>query len=141
MTNEKCFTELDAVLNLLVSEELEKIPLKLREEISNAKDKNYIWEFDTSKPLSEQKLNRKTVAMLSYINMEYLQTEEQKNLMMAYHKLNEKKFNKAYTENQNNFLTYEVTNDLEQNNDLVEISNIKWYQKLCKLLKRLFCKK
>ena len=91
MDYRKCLVELDAVLEHLVEDELEKIPLEIRKSIKREKDKNYVWKYDESKILSEQNLNRKTIAILSYLNMEYLLNDEQKKLMDELHRFNEKK--------------------------------------------------
>ena len=90
----KCLVELDEILNYLLLENLEKIPLEIRNSIKEHKDKEYIWKYDETKELKEQKLDRKTIAMLSYLNMEYLLNKEQKEYMQNLHKLNEQKIEK-----------------------------------------------
>ena len=90
----KCIVELDEILNYLLLENLEKIPLEIRNSIKEHKDKEYIWKYDETKELKEQKLDRKTIAMLSYLNMEYLLNKEQKEYMQNLHKLNEQKIEK-----------------------------------------------
>ena len=87
----KCLVELDEVLNYLSDEELKKIPIEIRNNIKRQKDKDYIWKYDESKKLKEQNLDRKTIEMLSFLNMEYLLNEEQKQLMKKIHQLNEAK--------------------------------------------------
>ena len=62
------------------------------------KDKEYEWEYDDTKPLKDQNLNRDTIAFLSYLNMEYLLNEEQKQLMQEIHEYNEKKLEEAKAE-------------------------------------------
>lgn len=87
----KCLVEVDEVLKYLNPEELVKIPVNVRKAISDNKDKNYDWEYDVSKKLEDQNLNRKSIAILSYLNMEYLLNDEQRKLMEQIHKLNEQK--------------------------------------------------
>lgn len=89
MEYNKCLVELDEVLNYLSEEDLSKIPEDIRNAIKEQKDKEYIWEYDESKRLDEQKLDRKTIAILSYLNMEYLLNEKQKEFMINLHKKNE----------------------------------------------------
>ena len=91
MENAKCLVQLDEILTYLSEEDINKIPNEIRQNIKNKKDTNYIWNYDTTKSLIEQKIDRKTIAMLSYLNMEYLLSEEQKKLMEQIHELNEKK--------------------------------------------------
>lgn len=91
MEYEKCLVEVEEVLKFLEVSELEKIPKDIMEGISKNKDKNYIWHYDDAKPLLEQELDRGTIAILSYLNMEYLLSNEQKALMEELHRFNEKK--------------------------------------------------
>lgn len=91
MTYEKCLVELDEILNNLSKEDLNKIPYEIRNAIKEKKDKQYIWKYDKSKDLTEQNIDRKTIIMLSYINMEYLLNTEEKEVMKKLHKYNEEK--------------------------------------------------
>ena len=99
MEYKKCLVELDEILNYLKDEDLRKIPYDIRKAINEKKDKQYNWHYDESKDLYEQNINRKTIAMLSYINMEYLLSKEQKVLMEELHRFNEKKIEKEKLKN------------------------------------------
>ena len=90
MEYKKCLVQVDEVLRFLNKEELNKIPLKIRKAIKSSKDKKYVWNYDESKSLSEQDLDIKSIAILSYLNMEYLATKEQKELLKKMHEANEK---------------------------------------------------
>lgn len=144
MTNEKCLVELDEVLKHLVSEDLNKIPAEIINVITEQKDKEYVWKYDETKSLSEQKLNRQTIAMLSYLNMKYIQTEEERLLMEEYHKLNDKvlkqKESEKYDKVFNKKRKEEIDNDLIENNQLVDINKEKWYQKFLNYIKNIFKK-
>lgn len=87
----KRLVEVDEVLNHLSEEEYSKISDEVKQLIKENKDKEYTWVYDESKTLKEQNLNRDTISILSYINMEYLLNDEQKQLMMQLHQVNEKK--------------------------------------------------
>ena len=87
----KRLVEVDEILNCLSEEEQAKIPRKIRNAIKENKSKNYSWKYDVTKPLKEQDISRDTVAILSYINMEYLLSENQKEIMHQLHALNERK--------------------------------------------------
>ena len=91
MEYEKCLVEVEEVLNHLDISELEKIPKDIIQVITENKDKNYTWSYDETKSLLEQELDRGTIAILSYLNMEYLLSDEQKALMEELHRFNEKK--------------------------------------------------
>lgn len=91
MDYKKCLVELDEVLEHLVEDELEKIPIEIRKAIKQEKDKQYVWKYDESKTLNEQNLNRKTIILLSYLNMQYLLNDKQKKIMEELHEFNERK--------------------------------------------------
>ena len=101
MEYEKCLVELDEILKYLDLEELNKIPVEIRKVINEKKDKQYKWNYDEAKPLKEQNINRKTIAMLSYLNIKYLLNEEQINLMKELHQFNETKIEKEKLEKYN----------------------------------------
>lgn len=139
MTNEKCLVELDEVLKYLVLEDLNKIPFEIKNKISECKDKKYKWQYDASKPLKEQKLNRKTIAMLSYLSMEYMQNEEQRRLMQEIHKLNEKELMKAHIKKENVVFKNNITtSEKNEVSTSLSVDNLKWYQKVFKYIKKLF---
>lgn len=85
----KCLVEIDEVLNHLEKEDLNKIPIEIRRAIKGKKDKNYNWKYDEFKELTKQKLNRKSIAILAYLNMEYLTTDEQREVLEKIHEFNE----------------------------------------------------
>lgn len=89
MEYQKCLVELDEILNHLGEEDRKKIPYEIRNIIKKEKDEQYKWNYDETKSLKEQNMNRKTIAMLSYLNLEYLLSEEQKVLLEEIHKFNE----------------------------------------------------
>lgn len=91
MKYEKCLVEVEEVLKYFKDEDLIKIPYEVRKAIKDKKDKQYNWNYDESKRLSEQNINRRTKAILSYLNMEYLLNKEQKNFLEEWHRYNEKK--------------------------------------------------
>lgn len=139
MTNEKCLVELDEVLKYLILEDLNKIPVEIRNKISERKDKKYKWQYDDSKPLNEQKLNRKTIAMLSYLCMEYMQNEEQRRLMQEIHKLNEKELTKAHIKKENATFENNITTaEKNEVSTLLSVDTLKWYQKVFKYVKKIF---
>ena len=94
----KRLVEVDEVLKYLSEEDISKIPEDIRQLIKDNKDKEYVWKYDDTKPLKDQNLNRDTIAFLSYLNMEYLLNEDQKQLMQEIHENNEKKLEGAKAE-------------------------------------------
>lgn len=94
----KRLVEVDEILNYLSEEDLMKIPEEVRMAIKENKDTEYLWHYDESKPLKEQNVSRDTIAFLSYLNMEYLLNEKQKEFMQQIHELNDKKLEEAKLE-------------------------------------------
>lgn len=138
MEEAKCLVELDEILEHLSYEDLKKIPYEIRKAIKDKKDKQYIWHYDNSKSLSSQDINRKTIAMLSYINMEYLLNQEERALMKKIHKFNEiemeKQKKEKYIDNnifRNNYV------EKQQEIMLMEINKDKWYKKIVNFIKRI----
>lgn len=149
----KCLVELDEVLKYLNTEELEKIPYEIRNAIKEKKDKNYVWNYDESKDLSDQNLNRKTIAMLSYLNMEYLLNDEQRMLMEKLHRLNEEKLEREKSKkyNPNNIFknnvnekterigTVDDSSEIEKNEKVkMVVKEEKWYEKIFKTIANIF---
>lgn len=140
MEYEKCLVQIDNILSHLSEENLEKIPLELREAIKKEKDKNYEWAYDEGKSLSEQNIDRETISMLSYLNMEYLLNEKQKEFIQKLHEFNEKKSEEAKKEKYNYddmFKTKKINNEPSKVM-LVEVKKEKWYRKIFTFFKKIF---
>lgn len=157
MEYKKCLVELDEILNYLKDEDLRKIPYDIRKAINEKKDKQYNWHYDESKDLYEQNINRKTIAMLSYINIEYLLSKEQKVLMEELHRFNEKKIEKEKFRKYNSYNVFkknihyidkkinEVNHENKINQNYSNMQMIikkekKWYKKIIKAIANIFYK-
>lgn len=142
MEYEKCLAQVDEVIKYLSDEDLKKIPNELKDAIKMEKDYNYSWKYDESKPLTQQNLDRKTIAILSYLNMEYLLNDEQKELMKKIHQNNEEKLEKSKQEkyNANNIFKKANTEKAKEEIALVEVKVEKWYKKVFDFFRNLFKK-
>ena len=144
MEYEKCLVEVDEVLNHLSKEELNKIPEDVLKNIKKHKDKEYMWKYDESKRLEEQTFDRNTIAILSYINMEYLLSKEQKDLMEKIHELNEQNFANEIQEKYDSKDLFKNKNknknniNVENENAIAKLENNKWYNKMFSFIKRIF---
>lgn len=77
--SEIAYAEVDAILDLLETETVEKIPLKVREFFKNEKDKNYVPNINVEVSLLEQNLKRETMVLLAILNLNYwCDSEEEK---------------------------------------------------------------
>lgn len=78
------YAEVDAILNMLETEAVEKIPLKVREFFKNEKDKNYIPKFSENFfDIDNIELMRETICLLTILDINYwCETEEEKQLIL-----------------------------------------------------------
>ena len=132
----KCLVQLDEVLKYLSIEDLEKIPFEIRNSIKQQKDKEYIWKYDKRNALKEQELDRKTVALLSYLNMEYLLNPEQKEYMETIHKINEQKIEKEKQKqdryNYDNLFNNKTSTVIQEENISENVSILEYKESLFK---------
>lgn len=145
MTNEQCLSQLDGMLTHLDLEELAKIPQVIKQYISTKKDKEYNWEYDKTKKFEEQNIDRKTISMLSYLNMEYLLNDEQRDVLHKMHVYNEQNIEKEKMEkySMDNIFNkkVEVQSEPKEQMAIVEVKPKKWFERLWLHIKGIFCKK
>jgi len=143
----KRLVEVDEILNYLSDEDLEKIPDDIKQAIRDNKDKDYTWNYDEDKPLKEQDVSRDTIAILSYLNMEYLLNEKQKQFMEEMHKRNEQEKRKKeyYNETQYNYEDLfkrknkvEDTNNEQEEVALIPVIEETFIRKIINKIKSLF---
>ena len=136
----KRLVEVDEILKHLSQRDYNKIPEDIREAIEKNKDKEYKWKYDNTKKLKEQDVPDDTIAILSYINMEYLLNEEQKKFVESLHELNEK--NNRINTNYNTDIFYNKSNKTtDKCHELVVEKNTQSFlQKLKKFISKLFIK-
>lgn len=141
MEYEKCLVEVDEVLNHLSKKDLNKIPEDILKGIRENKDKEYIWKYDEEKKLQEQKFGRNTIAILSYINMEFLLSKEQKEIMKKFHELNEQNLQNELQEKYDikDLFNNKTNNTIQNERAIAKIEeDNKWYNKIFSFIKRLF---
>lgn len=85
------FVEVDEIINNMPKEDFDKIPDDLISIIRKNKDADYIWKYDKSKKITAQNLHKDTIAILAYINTEFVLENEQRKLMINMHYFNEMK--------------------------------------------------
>ena len=86
------YAEVDAILDMLETEAVEKIPLKVREFLKNEKDKNYIPKFSEDfTEIDNMELMRETICLLTILEINYwCETEEEKQNIFNNLKENDK---------------------------------------------------
>lgn len=139
----KRLVEAEYILKKLDDEYIRKIPKEIWDYIEENKDKNYIYNYDESKPLIEQNLSIGTISILTYINMEYLLDEEEKKEMEDILKkdgfIAEEEKRKKYNPDDifNNKDKSNLSNQ-EGSNFPVKVKIEKWYERLFSFLKNMF---
>ena len=143
----KRLVEVDVVLNHLSDSDYNKIPKEIIQVIKDNRDKEYIWEYDETKELKDQGLSRDTIAFLSYINMEYLLNEKQREYMQRLYEINEQeklkeeysndvKFDYSNVFKRNHEEKIEQTSKVEENSLIVYKEG--FFTKLVNKIKKIF---
>ena len=97
----KRLVEVSTILNHLSKNDYNKIPEELIKIIEENKDKEYVWDYNETKDLENQDVSRDTIAILTYINMQYLLNEKQREFMQKNLHENQKKIEEAKREKYN----------------------------------------
>ena len=77
----KAYVETIEILKLLENNEYRKIDNKFMDMLNRKKDNNYIYKLDDKKNIEEQIIMKETRVILAYIFMNYLGTDEEKNII------------------------------------------------------------
>ena len=113
----KRLVEVDVILEKLSESDYIKIPKDVIQVIKDNMDKEYTWEYDETKELKDQNLSRDTIALLSYINTEYLLNDKQREYMQRLYEINEQeKRKKEYS----NDTKYDYSELFKRNNKITE---------------------
>lgn len=80
INNMMAYAEVDALLDLLEDEYKERIPEKVRNFFKEEKMKDYEFNIDINKPLTEQRVRRETMALLAILNINYWCDSEEERI-------------------------------------------------------------
>lgn len=90
---EIAYKQLITILNNMEPEYKEKIPKKLMKLFEENSAEDYEFHLDLTRPLQEQELNSKTLALLAMLNLNYwCETEEEKQELIKHYTENERKY-------------------------------------------------
>ena len=141
----KRLVEVETILKKLDENYINKIPTEIWDFIEKNKDDQYIFFYDDNIELSNQNLNIDTIAILSYINMEYLLDEKSKKeveemLIKDGAFLEQQKMKKYNPENI--FKSKEnIENKGERDVSMIEVKEkCKWYQKIIFFFRKMWKK-
>ena len=88
LERKEAYTEISKILYCMDEKYVKKIPNKLKEFFKSNSLPNYNFNVDMNKPLSEQNLKRKTLAILAMLNINYW-CEDEKHKQDLLNKYNE----------------------------------------------------
>ena len=151
----KAYKEIDVIIGHLNEEDKNKIPKDFIEMIEFKMDKNYVFNYDVTKDLSEQNLLRETLSILAYIYINYIgeynevkqikaqfqkdiiQHEVAKKALYEKNNSNVDMFNKKSYVKQPNGNTVNPEK-FEQEVSLMDSKQDKWYSKIVSFFKNIF---
>ena len=141
----KRLVEVSVILNHLNKSDYDKIPKEVIDRIEKNKDTEYIWYYDETKDLKDQKVSKDTIAILSYINMKYLLNEEQRKFVEEVFKENQKKIENIKREKYNpdnifKNIKESICKEEKNISSMIEVKEEKWYKKIFKLIKEYIYK-
>ena len=136
----KSLVEADVLLNQLEPEYKDKIPNSFWKYIQENKDKNYKFYIDFSKNLENQNIMPDTIAILTYVNIEYLLNEEQKKVFNQMLQEDEKIYELKKKEKYNIDIFNRKQKEKKLNSNFLIVINEKWYIKIINQIKKIFIK-
>ncbi len=141
----KRLVEVETILKKLDENYINKIPTEIWNFIEKNKDDQYTFFYDDNIELLNQNLNIDTIAILSYINMQYLLDEKSKKeveeiLIKDGAFLEQQKMKKYNPENI--FKNKEnIENKGERDVSMIEVKEkYKWYQKIISFFRKMWRK-
>ena len=142
----KAYAEVDKILSYMEIKYVEKIHKKMKELFKSEKLQGYEPKIDKDLPLDQQNLQRKTLAILTLLNLNYwCESQEEKQELIKAYSENDKKREKEMREKYNpdnifkkNNAAKEMEKVTEDVTLLVEYKEESFIKKLLNKIKRLF---
>lgn len=146
-TYAKAYTEVLEILKYFSEEEYSKIPKEKIDFYKNNMDRNYNYNINPNIDLSQQYISKEANAILISLFRDCFATENQKKTLNNLLNQNQNKLEnikrEKYNSNdifKNNYNSIIEGKDNIQEKSLVNVSNIKWYEKIWKIFKDFFRK-
>ena len=115
----KAYAEVLLILTYMEQKYIDMIPKKLLELFNEEKDKNYQPNINPNISLAEQNLQRKTLALLAMLNLNYwCKDENEKKELLKMYSENDKKIEAEMRERYNPDNLFKKREKVEQNNDI-----------------------
>lgn len=140
MITSQVYSEVYEILNTLGKEYINKLPIKLYQHIESQRDKKSIIEFDVNKDIAKQDISEEAADIISYLNLEYWCTEEQKKALIKQYQENDKKYEEKLKEkyNTDNLFKKEKYVDANEKNLIKTEEKQSLFSRIIKKIKRLF---
>ena len=134
------YAEVDAILDMLETEAVEKIPVKVREFFKNEKDKNYIPKISEDfSEIENMELMRETICLLTILDINYwCETEEEKQFVLNKLKENDRIKEEELREKYNPDNIFKNKNKIQEIVAMVEYKEPNFIRRLLDKIKRLF---
>lgn len=138
----QAYSEIDEFIGLLTDEQIEKIPLKLRELFKKEKDPNYKKGINPSEPIKNQDLKEETLALIALLNLKYwCEDDREKERLKKVYSNNEKEYQKMLSEKYNPneiFRKDEVDIVKSEEVSLTIVEKEKWYRRILNYFRSIF---
>ena len=132
----QAYSELDEFIGLLTNEQIEKIPLKLRELFKKEKDHNYKKGINPNEPIKNQNLKEETLALIALLNLKYwCEDEEEKVKLKKIYSQNEEEYQKMLYEKynlDNIFKKNNKENKIEENTIQKDVALVEYKETILK---------
>lgn len=134
----QAYSEVDEFLTLLTDEQINKIPLKLRNFFKEEKDNEYKKGIDIERPIKEQDLKSETLAIIAFLNLQYwCEDENEKAQLRQTYMENEETYRNFMQEDFNTNDTFDKA--VLEKQDKITINN-EIVQYKASIIKRIFNK-
>lgn len=132
----KRLVEVDEVLNQISPKYVMQIPENIRKFIRENRDKEYMWKYDKTKDFKDQNINEDTLALLAYLNTEYMLNEEQRKVIKQIYYLNQQKSEREKEKKYNSNIQFK-NKDKKVETELVKY-NDSLFKKLKAIIQKIF---
>ena len=140
------YSEVLEILKYISKEDYEKIPNSKIELFETNHNKDYIFKYNPNKTLNEQNVSKTAKAIIAILFRDYWATEIQKEKIINkqnYDRMKLEAEKRARYNSDNPFKNNEkkiIMNNTEEEEELalIETNNIKWYEKVWRILTKFF---
>lgn len=138
----KAYTEVCAILELLGSEYIDKIPTQLYKYIISKKDNKIRVYYDIDKPINEQEVSKETLIFIVYLNLQYwCSDEKEKEELLKIYKQNDDKIERELREkyNPDNLFNKKQYSPKNESVQLIEYKKQSFIKSLIQKLIKTIC--